>query len=80
MFLTRKQAEKVARQARNDMEKVVKILRDMDFTVLDGVGHGKRGTGMVMVPNSDGTVTRFHRDKKYGLTVSIDKMDWSMFE
>lgn len=80
MILTKKQGEQVAKQGRNDMEKIVKILRNMDFSVMDGIGYGRRGTGIVMVPNSDGTVTRFLRDKKFGIVVSVDKPEWDMFE
>ncbi len=80
MFLTKRQAEQVAKQGRNDFEKIVKILRSMDFCVMDGVGFGKRGTGIVMVPNFDGSFTRFVRGKKGRLIISIDKPERDPFE
>lgn len=69
MILSEKQALQIARQARGDKEKIVRILWDMGFMVRDETDEPYRCN--VYVVNSNDTQTRIYSDSKGTLRTGI---------
>lgn len=79
MILTKKQAEQIVRQGKNDKDKIVRILRSRDFTVFDSTGPGDRKSVALQVFNTDGTVTRIVSVGRCQLNVLVVKPTENQF-